>query len=148
MTIEIRELGDDDFFAWLPLFDAYCRFAETSLDDQKALVVWNWLRDAGNPFTGVAAVDAEGALAGIAHYRQVPHSLAATTGVFLDDLFVAPERRRQGIGRALVEHVRTESVRHGSGGVAWETPADDEAARRFSDGLATRTGLVGYELSA
>ena len=36
MPTEIRPAGDDDFFGWLPLFDAYCRFYETDLDDAKA----------------------------------------------------------------------------------------------------------------
>ena len=33
MAHEIRMAGDDDFFGWLPLFEAYCEFYETELDD-------------------------------------------------------------------------------------------------------------------
>ena len=49
MAHEIRLAGDDDFFGWLPLFEAYCEFYDTELDDAKALIVWNWIRDEHDP---------------------------------------------------------------------------------------------------
>ena len=78
MAHEIRLAGDDDFFGWLPLFEAYCSFYETELDDAKALIVWNWIRDEQDPLQAALAVDEDGTPVGLAQYRVVPDTLRAT----------------------------------------------------------------------
>ncbi len=148
MHTEIRPAGDDDFFGWLPLFDAYCRFYETDLDDAKALIVWNWLRDEANPLQALLAVDEEGTPIGLAHYRSAPQTLTASVGIVLDDLFVDEAHRRTGVARALIGHVRERAAELGTGGVSWVTAADNTEAQRLYDELATRTTWVTYEMSA
>lgn len=148
MTIDIREAGEDDFFGWLPLFEAYCRFYETELDDQKALIVWNWLRDEHNPLHAALAVDDEGTPVGLAHYRLVPSTLTATNGMFLDDLYVDERLRGTGAGRALIEYVHARAAEVGHGGVQWITAADNETAQQLYDRLARRTSWVTYEMDA
>jgi GNAT superfamily N-acetyltransferase len=148
MPTEIRPAGDDDFFGWLPLFDAYCGFYETDLDDAKALIVWNWLRDEGNPLQALLAIDDDGTPIGLAHYRPAPDTLAATTGIVLDDLYVDEAHRRSGVARALIEHVRERAAELGTGGVSWVTAADNTEAQRLYDDIATRTSWVTYELGA
>ncbi|WP_127793505.1 GNAT family N-acetyltransferase [Agromyces sp. LHK192] len=148
MTYEIRPAADDDFFGWLPLFAAYCTFYEKELDDAKALIVWNWLRDEANPLHAVLAVDAEGAPIGLAHYRAVPDTLSGTTGCYLDDLYVAEEHRRDGVARALIEHVHDRSGELGGGSVSWITAEGNESARALYDSLARRTDWVTYEMDA
>ena len=146
MPTEIRPARDDDFFGWLPLFDAYCRFYETDLDDAKALIVWNWLRDDTNPLHALLAVDEEGTPIALAHYHAAPDTLAATTAVVLDDLYVDEAHRHSGVARALIEHVRERAAELGTGGVSWVTSADNEEAQRLYDELATRTSWVTYEM--
>lgn len=148
MSYEIRAAGDDDFFGWLPLFAAYCRFYETELDDAKALIVWNWIRDEAEPLTAALAVDDEGRPIGLAHFRSVPHTLTATRGMFLDDLYVDEEARGAGIGRALIEFVHARAGEIGHGGVSWITADDNADAQRVYDELARRTTWVTYEMDA
>jgi GNAT superfamily N-acetyltransferase len=148
MTYEIRMAGDDDFFGWLPLFEAYCRFYETELDDAKALIVWNWIRDESDPLEAALAVDEDGRLIGLAQYRAVPDTLAATRGMHLDDLFVDEEHRAAGVGRALIEFVHARAAEIGNGGVRWITAADNADAQRVYDQVARRTSWVLYEMDA
>jgi GNAT superfamily N-acetyltransferase len=148
MTFEIRAAGDDDFFGWLPLFAAYCEFYETELDDAKALIVWNWIRDESDPLQAALAIDDEGRPVGLAHYRVVPDSLQATRGMYLDDLYVDESARAGGIGRALIEFVHSRSLEVGTGGVSWITAADNAPARRLYDELARKTDWVTYEMDA
>ncbi len=148
MTFEIRPAGDDDFFGWLPLFAAYCEFYETELDDAKALIVWNWIRDESDPLDAALAVDDDGRPLGLAHYRVVPDSLQATRGMYLDDLYVDESARGGGIGRALIEFVHARSLEVGTGGVSWITDADNAPARRLYDELARTTNWVTYEMDA
>lgn len=147
-TIDIRLAEEGDFFGWLPLFEAYCRFYETELDDRKALTVWTWLQDEQHPLRAALAVDAEGTPVGLAHFRAVPDTLSATTGVYLDDLYVAEEVRGSGAGRALIEFVHARSAELGQGGVSWITAADNEAAQALYDRIARRTSWVTYEMDA
>jgi ribosomal protein S18 acetylase RimI-like enzyme len=146
MGYEIRPVRDDDFFGWMPLFEAYCRFYEQELDDMKALTVWSWLRDPANPLDGALAVDDEGTPIGLAHFRPVPDTLTATVGYFLDDLYVAESQRQGGIGRGLIEHVHARSAARGSGRVSWITAADNEPAQKLYDSLGRRTSWVTYEM--
>ena len=115
MAHEIRMAGDDDFFGWLPLFEAYCEFYETELDDAKALIVWTWIRDEHDPLEAALAVDDEGTPVGLAQFRVVPDTLQATRGIHLDDLYVAEDargtRRRAGPDR-----VRPRAVARGRHG--------------------------------
>ena len=43
----------------------------------------------------------------------------ARPGVYLEDLFVRPERRGNGVGKALLKHVAAEAVRMGAGRLEW-----------------------------
>ena len=48
MNVTVREVAENDFFAWLPLFDAYCSSRGRRLDDTKALIVWSWIQEPRN----------------------------------------------------------------------------------------------------
>lgn len=148
MAHEIRMAGDDDFFGWLPLFEAYCRFYETDLDDAKALIVWNWIRDENDPLEAALAVDEEDRPIGLAQYRVVPDTLQATRAIHLDDLYVDVDARGSGVGRALIEFVHDRSREIGSGGVSWITAEDNTGAQKLYDELARRTTWVTYEMDA
>jgi GNAT superfamily N-acetyltransferase len=148
MTHEIRMAGDDDFFDWLPLFASYCSFYDTELDDAKALIVWNWIRDESDPLEAALAVDAEGTPVGLAQFRVVPDTLLATRGIHLDDLYVDEAARGAGVGRALIEFVHARSLEVGTGGVSWITAADNADAQRVYDEVARRTTWVTYEMDA
>lgn len=148
MTHEIRMAGDEDFFGWLPLFAAYCSFYETELDDAKALIVWNWIRDETDPLEAVLAIDEAGTPVGVAQFRVVPDTLRATRGIQLDDLYVDEAARGSGVGRALIEFVHARSLEVGTGGVSWITAADNAEAQRLYDELARRTDWVLYEMDA
>lgn len=146
MTLEIRPAGDDDFFGWLPLFATYCEFHDTAFDDAKALSIWNWLRDEHHPLRVVLAVDEADRPVGFAHFREEPRTLCAATGIHLDDLYVDESSRGTGIGRALVEHVRTVAASHGHGSVRGTIAANNDVAQKLCESLATRTSRITYEL--
>lgn len=56
--------------------------------------VWSWLMDPAHQVEGLVAVDAAGRPVGIAHFRAFARPLSASTGGFLDDLFVCEAARR------------------------------------------------------
>lgn len=146
MSVQVRPLGDKDFFSWLGLFEGYSEFYESPLTDEKALRVWSWIIDKNHDLTGAVAVNAEGEFVGLAHYRAFPRTLAADMGLFLDDLFVAPDARGAGVGKALMQFVKGYAGEHKLSQVQWLTAAGNETAAVLYDEVGTRTDWVTYEI--
>ena len=146
MAIHVRALGDKDFFAWLGLFEGYSEFYKSELTDEKALRVWSWIIDRNHVLNGAVAVNDDGDFVGFAHYREVPNTLSATRGLFIDDLFVVPEHRTSGVGRSLIEFAKDYAAEQKLTTVQWITAADNETAQRLYDDVGTRTDWVTYEI--
>jgi len=59
-------------------------------------------------------------------------------GLWLEDLFVLPERRRGGVGRALLEHVAQLAVARDCGRLEWSALDWNEPALDFYRGLGAQ----------
>lgn len=146
MSVQVRPLGDKDFFSWLGLFEGYSEFYESELTDEKALRVWSWIIDKNHDLDGAVAVNDAGDFIGFAHYRKYPRTLSADLGLFLDDLFVVTDERSAGVGRALMDFVKGFAGQHHLKQIQWLTAADNETAQKFYDEVGTRTDWVTYEI--
>jgi|SRR5665647_452613 len=146
MSVQVRPLGDKDFFSWLGLFEGYSEFYESELTDEKALRVWSWIIDKNHDLGGAVAVNDTGDFIGFAHYRTYPRTLNADLGLFLDDLFVVTDERSAGVGRALMDFVKGFAGQHHLKQIQWLTAADNETAQKLYDEVGTRTDWVTYEI--
>ena len=88
---------------WERLYAGYAAFYKVEQTPEMRDTVWRWIFDAGNELEALVAVDAAGALAGLAHYRPLLRPLRATVAGFLDDLFVEPKLRGTGVAQALMQ---------------------------------------------
>ena len=107
----IRRARDSDFDA---LQQIYRRASLSNPDDRAGLLAHpEFLRlDEGlidRGCTWVAALDDDGTVIGFASTSRLSH-----TGVELDDLFVAPDWRRHGAGRQLIERIIEEAAQQGA----------------------------------
>jgi GNAT superfamily N-acetyltransferase len=86
----------------------------------------------------------EDALKGIVHYLY--HRSMWTVGnyCYLQDLFIDPNTRGLGLGRALIEAVYSEAKKAGASRVYWLTQEDNAQARALYDKLADRSGFIQY----
>ncbi len=146
MTTTVRRVDDDEFFTWLDLYAGYGEFYETPLTDEKAVLVWSWLTDPSHELEAYFALNEAGEPIGLAHVRVFSRPLAGSRGLFLDDLFVAPDARGEGAATAILETLRTRALDEGLSVVRWITAADNEAAKRVYDRLAQKTEWVTYDL--
>lgn len=146
-SVQVRPLADGDFFPWLGLYAEYAKFYDTELTDDKALLLWSWLIDKNRKIDGVVAVDDQGNLVGLAHFREFLRPLEGDFALYLDDLFVAEGSRGAGIGGALLQRVKQIGHDSGAAMVTWMTAADNETAQKLYDTVATRTKWVTYEMS-
>ncbi|TNC73884.1 GNAT family N-acetyltransferase [Rubellimicrobium roseum] len=108
--------------------------------------VWGWLHDPAHEVEGFVA-ERGGALVGLTHFRAFARPLSATTGGFLDDLFVDPEARGCGAAEALVRAVAEEGRQRGWSVIRWITAKDNARARSLYDRLARATPWVTYDLA-
>ncbi len=85
-----------------------------------------------------------GKLSGIVHYLY--HRSCWTIGdyCYLQDLFVAEDARKLGLGRALIEAVEREARKAGASRVYWLTHETNATARALYDQLAERPGFIQY----
>lgn len=142
----IRPATQADRTLWQPLFDAYAAFYNTALTDQTRDSVWNWIHDPENPFWCDLALAEDGTPLGFVQYQLMHRSLGGSMVCYLSDLFTTPEARGQGIGRALIDHVRSFARDRGLPNVRWLTAEDNTTARALYDTYAPRTPFILYSL--
>jgi ribosomal protein S18 acetylase RimI-like enzyme len=144
MSVSIRPLEPRDKNAWLPLWRGYLDFYETAVSDEVTDATWRRIVDPAGPIHGLCAVDANGKLIGIVHYLFHPVTWAVSDRCYLEDLFVSPDARGSGAGRALIEAVYRAADEVGADQVYWLTAHSNATARRLYDRVAQLTPFVKY----
>jgi ribosomal protein S18 acetylase RimI-like enzyme len=76
--------------------------------------------------------------AGFALYFQTFSTFLGVPGMYLEDIFVAPKWRRQGLGQALLVQLAKIAVERGYGRVEWTVLAWNELAIGFYKKLGAR----------
>jgi GNAT superfamily N-acetyltransferase len=144
--VEVRPLAAQDHPAWEPLWHAYLTFYDSSVPDQISAATFARLVQRADGMGGLVAVDGDDRPVGLLHY--VVHATTWNTRpvCYLEDLFVTPDQRRTGAGRALIEHLADRGRRQGWAEIYWLTAAGNHVARRLYDRLATVGPWVRYQL--
>jgi GNAT superfamily N-acetyltransferase len=143
---DILPLTAADRDHWEPLWQAYLTFYEESLPDAQTDMTFARLIDPSVPVHGAIALDAEGRAIGFVHWLVHPSTWSAGPYCYLEDLFVAPDVRGGGVGRALIAAVTDWARQSGASKVYWLTQSHNRTARTLYDMVATDTGFVHYEI--
>ena len=124
----VHRATPSDINAIAPLFDAYRQFYGQAPDLAGA---HDWLHQRMQADEAVVLVarDSAGEVEGFAQlYRMLSSVRTARTRV-LNDLYVDPRARRNGVGRALLDAAVAFARDEGAAGIALETSRDNAAAR-------------------
>jgi len=143
--MHIRPISHDDRPAWEQLYSGYAAFYNVTQTAEMRARVWSWLIDPAHEVNGLVAQTDQG-LIGLAHYRPFARPLSASTGGFLDDLFVAPDARGTGAGRALIAALADISREKGWTVLRWITADSNQTARALYDQVAVQTPWVTYDI--
>lgn len=147
MSVEVRRAAPEDVPAVAPLFDAYRVFYGKHPDPELAS---KFLRERLEKTESVVflALDGEaGRATGFTQLYPLFSSVAARRRWLLNDLFVAPEARVHGVGRALLEAARRFAVETGAGGLELATAPDNFAAQRLYEATGwKRDAFLHYYL--
>ena len=141
--IVIRPVGTHERADWEPLWKGYLDCYRTTLAKEVYDTTWARLHDPNEPMALLGGY-VDGRLKGIVHYLY--HRSCWTVGdyCYLQDLFVAPETRGRGLGRALIEAVYRQARLAGASRVYWLTHERNATARALYDTLADRPGFIQY----
>ena len=139
----VRDLTPDDRDAWQRLWRGYQQFYETDIPDATTDATWARFHDTAEPMRAFGAFLGD-RLVGIVHVIQ--HRSTWTVGdyLYLQDLYVDPDVRGTGAGRALIERVYALADEVGASRVHWLTHETNATARALYDTLADRPGFIQY----
>ncbi len=143
--LTIRKTGEGDREGWDRLYQGYAAFYRVDQTPAMRDRVWGWLHDPAHETEGLVA-EQGGRLIGLAHFRAFARPLSASTGGFLDDLFVDPEARGSGAAEALIKTLWDEGRVRGWTVIRWITAEDNYRARGLYDRLAEKTRWATYDI--
>lgn len=145
MTVRVRRLEARDKAEWLPLFAGYIAFYKATITPEVIEETWTRLLSGKEGFhIGLVAVDAADKPVGIAHVLFHRSTWSPTWYCYLEDLFVDPAVRANGIGRALIEATYKEADARGATRTYWATQEFNYRARGLYDQLAAKSPFVQY----
>ncbi len=142
--VNIRPVVASDEDAWLKLFRDYIVFYKASVPEAVIAETWRRLLNREDNMMALIALDDAGKAVGITALVFHRSTWATTWYCYLEDLFVAPEARGLGVGKALIEATYAEADRRGADRVYWATQERNATARKLYDRIGTLTEFVQY----
>lgn len=144
----IRPIQASDEQTWRTHWHAYNTFYDRVASITETITSTTFIRflDPTNPITCAVAVNpTDDKPIGFANFYRHPSTSAVEGSIYLHDLFVAPESRNQGVGRALIEYVYARADEWGVEEVYWCTQFDNHRAQLLYTKVGRRTDFVRYD---
>ncbi|MBZ0123100.1 MAG: GNAT family N-acetyltransferase [Roseovarius sp.] len=129
---------------WAALWRAYLAFYETVLGEEVYETTFARLISPDHPDQKALLAVSGGRPVGLVHTIYHPHNWRLEKVCYLQDLYVAPEMRGTGTGRALIEAVYAAADADGCPAVYWLTQDFNATARRLYDRVGKLTPFVKY----
>ncbi|OCT20961.1 GNAT family N-acetyltransferase [Pseudomonas putida] len=142
-NVTLRPVTLEDHAAWLPLWQAYLRFYQTTLADEVTANTWQRLLDPSEP-THSALAWVDGKAVGMVNYIYHRSNWSIENSCYLQDLYVDGEQRGLGIGRQLIEHVYAAAKTAGCIKVHWLTHETNATAISLYEQVAERPGFIQF----
>lgn len=142
-AIYIRPVTADDHAAWLPLWKAYQRFYQTSIEEVVTQATWERMLEPAEPINAALAWR-NGEAVGMVHYIYHRSCWTIENSCYLQDLLVGEGQRGAGIGRQLIEFVYATAKAAGCVKVHWLTHESNDTAIKLYEGIAERPGFIQF----
>ena len=145
MTLTIRAIEENDKNQWLKLWAGYLEFYKSTILPEQTELTWRRLINNELKMFGFVAESEEGVI-GFTHCLFRPSTWTETDYCYLEDLFVDPNIRGKGIGRALMNKVFELANEKNSKRVYWTTQEFNKTARVLYDSITPVSEFVQYRL--
>ena len=143
MPHTLRPPTEDDRADWERLFRAYIAFYEAALPDGQYDLTWQRIMAGENVYC-LLAVGGGSAPIGLMHWMYHPSTWTDGLYCYLQDLYVDPDVRAGGVGRALIERLYEIADEEGAAQVYWLTQDFNETARHLYDKVGQLTPFIKY----
>jgi GNAT superfamily N-acetyltransferase len=145
--LRIEPISSEQMQMLLPMIGAYQRFYEVEeIDDERNSAFFSRFLAPSEDGMLLGAWRGEN-LVGYACLFWHFTSLVPAETVLMNDLYVAPAHRGEGVGRALIEASAEVARRRGAHHLEWATAPGNETAQRLYDSTgAERSEWIEYEL--
>lgn len=142
-TLLIRPALAGDEAAWRRLWHGYCDFYKADVREPVTARTWGRIMD---PCSAVKCIVAErdGEVLGFANYVVHDATWEINPLCYLEDLFVAPEVRGTGAGKAMIQWLKDAMATEGWARLYWVTHRDNTTARRLYDRFVAPDEFVRY----
>ena len=145
LNLTIRALQEKDKSQWLKLWAGYLEFYKSTISSEQTELTWKRLINNEQKMFGFVAETEEGVI-GFTHCLFRPSTWTETDYCYLEDLFVDPNIRGKGIGRALMNRVIELAKEKKSKRVYWTTQEFNKTARVLYDSITPVSEFVQYRL--
>jgi GNAT superfamily N-acetyltransferase len=140
----IRPLRPADEADWRRLWTGYLAYYETTLPEAVYDLTFARLLGSDPQDFSCLIAESDGHPVGLAHYLFHRHGWKIENTCYLQDLFVAPEARGTGLGRALIEAVYAAADAAGAPSVYWLTQDFNQTARQLYNRVGKVTPFIRY----
>ncbi len=143
MSLKIRPPENRDFPDWLPLWDGNNLGHR---DEKVTSETWTRLTDPEFPVYGLLA-EKDARLVGLLHYVVHPTTGNIKPVCYMQDVYVDPEFRRNGIARKLIEELAAQAKAHKKWArMYWLAESDNEAAQSLYKTLGVKMDFTLHML--
>ena len=144
MSATIRPLHASDHAHWRRLWTEYLEFYGATVPDTVYTTTFARLLGSDPQDFSCLIAELDGQPVGLAHYLFHRHGWKVENTCYLQDLYVSPEARGTGLGRALIESVYAAADVAGSPSVYWLTQDFNHSARALYDRVGQVTPFIRY----
>jgi GNAT superfamily N-acetyltransferase len=146
MSTTVRYVTAADEPVWRELWTDYLAFYETSRAQEVYAHTWARIMDPEVKMFAMVAETAQNGVVGIVNFLYHSYFWGPEPRIYLNDLYVRPNVRGTGAGKAMIAAVEAHAKEHGCGQVWWFTAQDNAVARKLYDGVATLSPFVKYQI--
>lgn len=144
MSIMVRGVAAGDEQDWRRLWEGYCDFYETDMPDDVTDATWRRIIDPDNATFGALVAEQDGRVVGIANYVLQWYTWSTGQQCYLNDLFVEPDARGEGVGDQIISALQHRGAKEGWTRIHWLTHETNARARRLYDRFAPPSGFIQY----
>jgi GNAT superfamily N-acetyltransferase len=145
MSLEIRAALAADEQRWFILWQGYLDFYQTKLSIEQSALTWQRILDPEFNMECAVAID-NGVIVGFTTYNLQNSTWSEGGHCYLEDLFVDPAVRGKGVGRALIDHVKSYAIENNCSRLYWNTDEDNATARKLYDTYTLESGKRQYRI--
>jgi ribosomal protein S18 acetylase RimI-like enzyme len=144
VAVTVRRIEARDEPRWRELWDGYNRFYEREPAEAITRHAWTRIMDPATPVHAIVAEREDARVIGIANYLIHESTSALTPVCYLQDLFVDPDCRAAGVGKAMIDWLLAEMAIQKWSRVYWHTRETNYRARGLYDKYTPHSGFLRY----